>query len=199
TFAGSTITIGVLAAANQIIASLTSSAAFALVGGPLTINGSATFANTLSQNANLTLNGTSTMQAAYNLTGGSLSGSGALTIGGLSTWAGGAISGTGAISANGGLTIPAGQVILDTRTLNVTGTTTQAGTTGANLLLQNNAVINNSAGSTWTIANGTNNGILANGGTANTFNNAGTFQMTGGTANNVSVIFNNTGTVNANV
>src|SRR5262249_54140488 len=55
-----------------------------------------------------------------------------------------------------------------------------------------------SAGSTWSIVNGSGSGIITNGGTGNAFNNAGTFQMTGGTANTVGGIFSNTGTVNAN-
>src|SRR6266436_2738196 len=100
------------------------------------------------------------------------------------------MSGTGVTNAS---------VILDTRTLNAPGTTTFGNATGGSaLFLRNGAVINNLAGATWTIVNGNGNGIFFNGGTASTFNNAGTFQMTGGVSNTVSVALNNTGTVNAN-
>src|SRR5260370_40007668 len=61
------------------------------------------------------------------------------------------------------------QAFLDTRTLNVAGTTTFASATaGSTLFVQNGAVINNPAGATWTIVNGSStfgNGIILNGGT----------------------------------
>src|SRR5260370_36094313 len=44
------------------------------------------------------------------------------------------------------------------------------------LFLQSGGVINNLAGATWSIVNGNGNGIIFNGGTASTFNNAGTLQ-----------------------
>jgi uncharacterized repeat protein (TIGR01451 family) len=59
-------------------------------------------------------------------------------------------------------------------------------------------VINNLAGATWTLVNSNTSGAIVLNTGAATFNNAGTFQMTGGTSNTVSAAFNNTGTVNAN-
>src|SRR5439155_12049800 len=64
-FTNSTITIGSLLAANQTIASLTSSATISFATGPLTVTGAATFANTLNiSGGTLTLNGASSLQEA---------------------------------------------------------------------------------------------------------------------------------------
>src|SRR5262249_36228202 len=145
-----------------------------------------------------TLNGASSLQGALNQTGGILNGTGAVTITGLATWTAGTMSGAATTNANGGMSLPSGQITLDTRTLNVSGATTSGNTSGNTLLLQNGAVVNNLAGSIWTIVASSGNSIAANGGTGNTFNNAGTFQMNGGTTHTVSAIFNNTGSVNAN-
>jgi uncharacterized repeat protein (TIGR01451 family) len=200
TFAGSTITVGGLAAANQTIASLNSNATISFTSGPLTVTGAATFVNVLNvSGGTLTLNGASTVQGATNLSGGTLSGGGNVTLTGSLTWTGGTMSGAGVINANGGMNIPSGQPFLDTRTLNVSGATTfGSSTTSASLVMQNGAVINNLAGATWSIVNGNGSAIFLNGATTGTFNNAGTFQMTGGISDTVSVTFNNTGTVNAN-
>src|SRR5262249_2379055 len=149
--------------------------------------------------ANFSNAGGTAAAAALNFSSGTLSGSASVNVGGLLTWTGGTMTRPGITNANAGFSIPTRPPLVDRRTLNVTGPTTQAATTGVNILVQNGGIINNLAGSTWTLANGTNNGILNNGGTTNAFNNAGIFQMTGGTSNNISVIFNNTGTVNANV
>src|SRR5258708_10125979 len=54
-----------------------------------------------------------------------------------------------------GMSFTSSQSFLDTRTLNVAGTTTFASATaGSTLFVQNGAVINNPAGATWTIVNG---------------------------------------------
>src|ERR1700676_2416199 len=193
-FSGSTITIAALATANQTIATLTSSATIAFTSGPLTVTGAATFANALNiTGGTLNLNGASTVQGATNFSAGTLNGAGVITLTGLFTWTGGTISGTGVTNANGGMNIPSGQPFLDTRTLNVSGATAFASTNV--LFLQNGAVINNLAGSTWTLVNASGNGIILNGGTTGTFNNAGNFTTSGAGSSSIGVTFNNTGTV----
>src|SRR5260370_29921610 len=112
------------------------------------------------------------------------------------------MNGTGATNANGGMSVSNTNVFLDTRTLNASGTTTFGNATGGSgLYLSNGAVVNNLAGATWNIVNGkTNigNGNNYKGGAAPAFNNAGTFQMTGGASNNIGGAFNNTGTISVN-
>jgi len=155
--------------------------------GPLTISGgTANFSNV----------GGSATTSALTLSSGTLTGNSSVTVTGLFTWTGGTMSGTGVVNANGGMSIPSGQPFLDTRTLNVSGATA-FGTTNV-LFLQNGAVINNLAGSTWTLVNSNGNGIALNGGTTGTFNNAGTLLITGAGSSSIGVAFNNTGTVNAN-
>jgi len=201
-FSASTITIGALAAANQTIAGLNSSAQISVTSGPLTVVGPATFVGSVFlSGGTLTLNGTSSTQALLELTTGStLGGTGTLTASGTLSWSGGTISGAGILNANGGIGISGGSLFLNARQLNVSGATSFGNADqGGTLLLQNGAVINNLAGATWSLVNGVaGNGIVLNGGTTGTFNNAGTLQMTGGTANQISVVFNNTGTVKAN-
>lgn len=199
-FANSTITIGTLAAANQAIASLNANSTINVTSGPLIISGPATFASALNLPGGvLTLNGTSTVQGPTGMTGGSLGGTGTVTLVGLLTWTNSFMGGAGVTNANGGISITPPGGVLDTRTLNVSGATTFGNATGgANLFLQNGAMINNLAGATWTFANGNSTGIFLNGATTGTFNNAGTLQMTGGVNNTINAVFNNTGTVSAN-
>src|SRR4029077_8957734 len=139
--------------------------------------------------------------ATTNFIAGTITNTGIVNFTTLLTWKGGSWTGTGTTNTQGGMSIPNGSVFLDTRTLNASGTTTFGNTTGgSNLFLQNGAVLNNLAGATWNIVNGAGNGIFNNGGVVPAFNNAGTFEMTGGTSNTVNVPFNNTsgGTVAAN-
>jgi uncharacterized repeat protein (TIGR01451 family) len=161
--------------------------------GPLTINGgTADFTN---------IGGSIATAPTITLSGGTLTGADTVSVTGLLTWTGGTMSGAGITNANGGMSIPQNASTLDTRTLNISGNTTFGGANGGSqLFVQNGAVINNLAGSAWNFVNGSNStssGIFFNG-AAGTFNNAGTFQMTGGTGNAVTVPFNNSGTVNAN-
>ncbi|HKM46001.1 MAG TPA: choice-of-anchor D domain-containing protein [Terriglobales bacterium] len=191
-----TIKIGTLAATNQTITSLTSGAPLSFSQGPLTISGAAAFTDLQVSGGTLTLNGTSTI-TTLELSGGTLSGTGTQTISGLLTWSGGTESGGGVTNANGGMTI-SGEPFLDTRTLNNAGTATW---TGAAFLMLNGSVINNKTGATWNHEADTQ--IQFEGGTAPTFNNAGTFEKTSGTGVNgggvgSTIVFNNTGTVEAN-
>ena len=187
------ITIGTLGTTNQAIASLDSGAPLALTTGPLTITGTATFAADLALSGTLTLNGTSSM-TTLEQSAGTLEGTDTLTVSGLLTWSGGTESGTGTTNANGGMTLTV-EPFLSGRTLNNAKTATW---NGIAFLMENGAVLNNQAGATWNHEN--DSSIQFEGGTTPVFNNAGTFEKTGGTSNSgggvgASITFNNTGTV----
>src|SRR5262249_29780750 len=83
-FTSSTITIGSLATANQPIAGLTSNAALNFTAGPLTITGSATFANTLNVSSGSLALSAGAQAAGVNISGGTLTTNGALTLSGSS-------------------------------------------------------------------------------------------------------------------
>src|SRR5882762_8841451 len=108
------------------------------------------------------------------------------------------VAGTnGTTNANAGINFPASSnVVLSVRTLNNNGTATWSGANGS-LDMIGGSVINNGTTSVW---NYTNDSILVfGGGNAVAFNNAGTFEKTGGTATStVGLPFNNTGTVLGN-
>ncbi|MGO9542420.1 MAG: hypothetical protein ACLPN2_17710, partial [Terriglobales bacterium] len=187
------ITIGTLGTTNQTIASLDSGAPLAITAGPLTITGTATFAADLTLSGTLTLNGTSSM-TTLEQGSGTLGGSSTLTVSGVLTWSGGTESGTGTTNANGGMTLTV-EPFLSGRTLNNTKVATW---NGSAFLMENGAVVNNQAGATWDHENDSN--IQFEGGTTPVFNNAGTFEKTGGTGTSgggvgASITFNNTGSV----
>jgi fibronectin-binding autotransporter adhesin len=189
----SAITIGTLAATNQTIASLDSGAPLALTAGPLAISGTATFAAALTLTGTLTLDGASSM-TALTQSSGTLANSSTLTVSGMLTWSGGTESGTGTTNANGGMTL-SGEPFLSGVTLNNAGT---AAWNGLAFLVENGAVVNNLSGAVWNHENDSN--VQFEGGTVPVFNNAGTFEKTGGTSTSGggvgnSVTFNNTGTV----
>jgi hypothetical protein len=188
------ITVGSLASANQTIASLDSGGPITLTAGPLTITGTATFAAALNLTGALTLNGTGSMTTLTVSGNPTLTNNGTLTVSGLLTWSGGTESGTGTTNANGGMTL-SGEPFLSGVTLNNTGTATW---NGIAFLMENGAVFNNKAGATWNHEN--DSPIQFEGGTTPVFNNAGTFEKTGGTGSggggiNSAITFNNTGTV----
>jgi fibronectin-binding autotransporter adhesin len=190
------INIGTLATTNQTIASLDTGAPLALTEGPLTISGTATFAADLNLTGTLTLNGTSSMTTLEE-SAGTLTNSSTLTVSGLLTWSGGTLGGTGTTNANGGMTLSS-EPFLSGQTLNNAGT---ASWNGIAFLMESGAVFNNMSGATWNDEN--DSFIIFEGGTTPVFNNAGTFEKTGGTTSSgggisTSITFNNTGTVAAN-
>ena len=126
-------------------------------------------------------------------TAGTLEGTDTLTVTGALTWSGGTESGTGITNANGGMTLTS-EPFLSGRTMNNAKTATWDGLA---FLMENGAVFNNKAGATWN--HETDSDIQFEGGTTPVFNNAGTFEKTGGTNSSgggfSSIIFNNSGTV----
>ena len=210
TFAGSTIIVGSLGAPNQTIASLVSNASLNISAGPLTVTGSAQFANnlTLANGAALVLNGGSGSNVGGTMTlAGLLAGTDTLTVTGLLTWQNGGQMCTpsncqapagaqGVTNANGGIAGSGGNSLFG-RTLNNSGTATFAN--GGALTMSYGAIVNNQSGATWNLAS---DYFIANGGNgaASGFINAGLFQKTGGTstATSVAIPFANLGSVQVN-
>jgi hypothetical protein len=153
------------------------------LGGTVTISGGT---------ANLTANAT---VPNLDLTGGTLTGSGSVTVTSSLTWNGGStMSGTGsttvASTGTANLNGTPNNITLDGRTFNDYGVTTYTGSS----IMEDNAVFNNEAGATFTASNNPFFYPFLSGGLA-TFNNAGTFNASSGTWFGA-VTFNNSGTVN---
>ena len=199
----------IFSSSAQSISGLNSSGTLNLTTGSLAV------ANNSSANAlnitggTLAVNSQFTVSGPVTLTSGAFGGTGEIDLGGLLTWSGGFIcsaisgvsctTGTSAVmNANAGISFtPAPGAVLSNRTLNITGATSWTGTAGT-LTIENGAIVNNNAGSTWSYSN---DSTLAYGGGTGTsaFNNLGTFQKIAGTATTtIQVPFHNTGTVNAN-
>ena len=113
--------------------SMTGNDSLAVTGGSLTVaNAYASSAGTALSAGTLTLNGASAM-AVLAQSGGTLAGSGVVTIAGASTWLGGAQSGTGITRFDNDVSIDgaAAKAISGGRTVDLNGTTTWGGNTGA--------------------------------------------------------------------
>jgi hypothetical protein len=159
--------------------------------GSYTATGNTTVSNgTVSFDANATL-------SSLTLSGGTLGGTGTMTISGLLTWTGGTMAGGGHTVANGGITISSNNnKDLSNRILDNSGTATW---TGGTLFMNSNSVWNNLVGSTLDAQNdaqfGGGNGSQY---TGSIFNNAGTFTKSAGTGTTTVVSFVvNTGTIDA--
>ena len=118
--------------------------------------------------------------ANFTLSGGTINGSGNLTVATVMNWTAGTMSGTGTT------TIPSGTSLnvsgfahnLIGRTLNIAGTATQSGV-NSQVFLISGATVNIHVGGMYDLQN--DQGIFFGGGTASTVNNAGTFQKSAGT------------------
>ncbi|MGO9125072.1 MAG: SBBP repeat-containing protein [Terriglobales bacterium] len=206
-FSTDTITIGVLNSGIEVISALSTGAPISFSAGPFTVSGSATFAADVAiTSGHFFLSGPSSM-TTLELSGGTLSGAGTLSLSGLLTWSGGAMctvfsptaqsctaSATQAITnANGGISFGPGYPQLTARTLNNNSMATMA-SSGYYLTLVDSAIVNNNSGATWDlVADAYLNG------SSGTFNNAGTFEKTAGSDTSlVQTTFNNTGAVLVN-
>jgi hypothetical protein len=139
----------------------------------------------------LSLTSTSSLNNnALNVSGGTLSGAGSLSVGGLFNWTGGTLGGTGSLTANGGISMN-GDINLDTRTLTNAATATWTGTRP--FIVNHGAVFNNLAGATVDLQDDAR--IQYQVGAAPTFNNAGLFKKSAGTYSEIPSVFNNSGTV----
>jgi hypothetical protein len=189
------------------------------VADGVTIHNASGSIGSLSSNAEISteagtldIAGASNIKALW-LNGGSLSGSGDVTVSGLVHWTTGTISGSGVLNANGEMLIEGGTQFapkfLDGRTVNNAGSAIWQ---DGYLIAYNGAVLNNLETGTFEIQSGYDllygfsswggQGALA------TFNNAGTFIKTGDSApvpydfspgTTLDLNFLNTGTVNNNV
>ncbi|QEY32758.1 hypothetical protein EVJ50_11500 [Synechococcus sp. RSCCF101] len=157
--------------------------------GPTVINGAAVVAsNTTFQTGTTSLATTSlTVDGAYNdlngfsMSGGTLTGSGDITLSGNNTWSGGTITGTGNLTVSGPISI-SGNPALDGRTL----THTNAGGTsvfssGAQLDINNGATFLNAAGASLAFNATTGNSVVLDhdSGITGSFNNLGILNKTG--------------------
>ncbi|MCC7259347.1 MAG: hypothetical protein IT486_13355 [Gammaproteobacteria bacterium] len=135
----------------------------------------------------------------FNQGGGTLSGTGNLTVTGSSTWTTGTQNGAAVTQYDGPLAIsgPGGKTISGTRTVTLNGNTTWSGNTAANnTIALATGTINNNA--TFTDQNTFNNSLTGSG--INAFNNTGTWtkDATSTGTTTVTATFNNTGTLNVN-
>jgi hypothetical protein len=151
----------------------------------------------------LTVSGTSpNVNGTVNLSGGTWTGPGNMTLGGLLTWTGGTLGGTGTTTANAGIALNGSNTseTLDGRTLvNANAQTITWSGTSNNLYIQDGAVLSNPASSTFNVT--ADNSVYGPVGVSGTFRNAGTFTKSGTTGTtefNYGVLFNNSGTVNVN-
>ena len=197
-----------LSAANQTISGLNNLGTITFSAGPLTVTNNSVANNINMSGGTLAFNGQLTVSGAFAQSGGTFAGTGEVDLNGPFTWSGGTICSalTGAscttgtvakLNANGGITFPASaNVVLSSRTMNNNGTATWSGANGS-LDMVNSAVINNGVGSVWNITN--DSSLVFGGGATVAFNNAGTFEKTGGTGTStVSAPIHNTGTVLGN-
>jgi hypothetical protein len=113
------------------------------------------------------------------LTGGTLEGSGNVTVSGLLTWSGGTMTGTGHTKANGPSTVSQ-QAQLSGRTFDNAGTSVWTTTYTYVLYILGGAVWNNLAGSTVDLQSDST--VYSDGNAGNAFNNAGTLKKSVGAA-----------------
>ena len=130
--------------------------------------------------------------------GGTLGGTGALTLTGPSSWTGGTHTSAGTTRFNDALSISGngGKGVSGTRVIDLAGTTTWGGNTLnlGNPIFFGNGTINNSGTFNDTNAFSTLMDTLG----VTSFNNSGTYNKQGGATTTIEVPFNNTGAVNVN-
>jgi hypothetical protein len=127
------------------------------------------------------------------VSGGTLSGAGSLSVGGLFSWTGGTLSGSGTLNANGGMTIGGTATkFLDAHTLTNAGPATWSGTGFLNA--GNGFVLNNLAGATFDIQSDVT--LFYSGGPFGAINNAGILRKSAGSGMaDLQTLVTNTGTV----
>ena len=154
-----------------------------------------TVAHTVLQGGTTTFNAptsTTTLDLGVGNFGGSLGGSGDVTVSGLLTWSSGSMSGTGATFANGGLALNVAVtngVSISGRRVDNNGTATW---TGGGFVFSGGGTFNNNG--TFDAQN--DQAMGANSGGSPVFNNAGTFRKSAGAGTtDVQIPFANPGTI----
>ncbi|WP_026090876.1 choice-of-anchor D domain-containing protein [Sandarakinorhabdus sp. AAP62] len=180
------------------INSLASDEDFLVTGGELIINNAYTNTQaTRIQGGTLQLNGTSTL-ASLNHTGGTLTGSGIVTVTGNASLSGANLRGTGQTIIQGSTSFGTGGVNIDDgRVLELRG----GATTGTSLSINldafsplNGGTLRNAAGSTF-VDSTSSFANIASSFTGGSFDNLGTFQKTGASTTTISVAFTNSGSL----
>ena len=181
------------------INSLASDEDFLVTGGDLIINNAYTNTQaTRIQGGTLTLNGASSL-VSLNQTGGTLTGSGIVTVSGTATFSSTSIRGTGQTIIQGATTLGTGGINMDEgRLLEFRGGVTTSGTSySINLEAFNpggGGAIRNAAGSTFVDSTSSSGSITTSFG-GGSFENLGTFQKTGAGTTTINVAFTNSGAV----
>ncbi len=167
-------------------------------GFNVTLSASVPAINSLGSDGTLTVSSTLSIAAASVVNNtltlsGTLTGNGDLTVTSTLNWTGGTITGSGGLTIASGASLNLAPTAAHSlfRTTNNAGTATVS---GQGLNLGFGAIFNNQLGATFDIQN--DSGIGYAGGATPTFNNAGTFQKSGGSAtSSIGITFNNTGSV----
>jgi hypothetical protein len=183
---------------NAVHSLTDTTASLVLPGGSLSLAAASSVSqNVTLQGGTLTAAGSLVVGGALTESNGLLNGGGTVTVNGLLTWTGGTMSGTGTTAAAGGLQLgQSGQSdneTLDGRTLTNAGAATLMDQNG--LTQQHGSVVRNLAGGTLNLGAGE----VWTGDVGSRFDNAGTVNVSAGTATNKEYVFlNNTGKVSVN-
>ncbi|MCA8838341.1 MAG: hypothetical protein K8963_10890, partial [Proteobacteria bacterium] len=130
-----------------------------------------------------------TVVANYLHSGGTLGGTGNVTVSGPANWTGGTMTGAGQTTTNGTLSLsgPGRKDLTGGRTLNAASTTTWS----EGRIFASGAAINNT--SAWLDQTAVDTDIF---GSSSTFNNSGSYTKSGASTTTIGIAFNNTGTTN---
>jgi hypothetical protein len=172
-------------------------------GGTVNAAGTFAFSGVLGATSGGTFNVNGTATAGgLQLAGGTIGGTGALTVTGPGTWSSGTMSGSGSTTLVGTVALNSASVkdVNSGRTVNFNGSTTWANTAADNGRIRtgNGATLQNNG--TWLDQNNFTNQISPDfGGAPSTFVNAGSYTKTGtATTTTIAIGFNNGGSVNVN-
>jgi fibronectin-binding autotransporter adhesin len=179
---------------------IASGAQLVVIGGTRNWDSGTTFSgsgNLIHSGGTINVNAATSIPASlsYTMTGGTLQGSGNFSLAGAFDWSAGTITGSGTLNTAGTTTLnPSSSVTLaGTRTWNNSGTVNQSGA-GYLYMASGTPTVNNLAGAVWNEASTNTSQVLYYG----TFNNAGTFNKSGGTTATLynTSVSNSTGTIN---
>jgi len=160
-------------------------------GSVYSVNGSFTASKVLISGGTVNFDANTTLPT-LTFTGGTVSGTGNLTVTGPLNWTGGTMSGSGTTTANGALLIETTSAtpVLNGRTFESDGTATLTGS--GTFTIVSGALFDNPKGSTFNVQG---DATIGDGSDTGTFSNEGTFRKTLTTGTTpLDVQFNNTGT-----
>jgi hypothetical protein len=173
-------------------------------GGTVEANGVNAFGGQLAVSGGQINTNGSFSAAGFDMTGGTVGGTGALTISGPSSWTGfnGQMAGTGSTTFNGALALSGdGYRVITERTVNFANTTTWTNVAGSGynglIYTGSGATLNNSSSfrDDTSVDTSINNGY---GGAQSTFINSGSYTKSGASRTDIGIAFNNSGVVTVN-